>query len=83
MNRKEIAEKIKQLLSDQLGVETDSIKEDSNFVTEFNADSLDAVEIIMEIEDLFNIKVDDKEAELITTTKGLVDLVENKLKEEQ
>ena len=82
MNRKEIAEKIKQLLSDQLGVETDSIKEDSNFVTEFNADSLDAVEIIMEIEDLFNIKVDDKEAELITTTKGLVDLVENKLKEQ-
>ncbi len=81
MNREEIAEKIKELLSDQLGIEGE-IMEDASISSDFNADSLDAVEIIMETEDLFDISVQDEEAEKAITVKGLIDLVENKLKEE-
>ena len=81
MNREEIAEKIKELLADQLGIEGE-IMEDASISSDFNADSLDAVEIIMETEDLFDISVQDEEAEKAITVKGLIDLVENKLKEE-
>ena len=82
MNREEIVKKIKQLLSEQLGLIVEEVLEESNIMTDYNADSLDAVEITMETEDLFDIKIEDPEADKISTVKSLIDLVENKLKEE-
>ena len=79
MIREEIKDKIRKVVADLLGMEEESIKDDSDFVNDLNADSLDAVELIMMTEDKFDISISDAEAEKATTFKLLVDLIERKL----
>ena len=79
MQREEIESKLKELIADLLGVDEVSIHNDSHFINDLNADSLDGVEIIMNVEDEFNIDVIDDEAESAVVFSLLVDLVENKL----
>ena len=82
MEREEIADKVKDILSELLSIEKDDIVEDSNFVSDLHADSLDSVEIIMEVEDKFNISIEDNKAEMVFNVKSLIDLIENKLEKE-
>lgn len=72
-----IYEKVKVLIADKLGVDSDKIQPDSSFVDNLGADSLDLVELIMSMEEEFEIKISDEEAEKIRTVKQAVEFVES------
>ena len=69
-------DKIKGIIAEQLGVEEDAITMDTNLMKDLEADSLDAVEIIMAIEDEFDIEVPDEDAEKFQTVADIVSYVE-------
>lgn len=71
-----IFDKIKDIIIDQLQVEESDVAMDTNLMKDLSADSLDAVEIIMAIEDEFGIKIPDEDAENIQTVGDLVKYVE-------
>ena len=69
-------DKIKDIIIDQLGVEESDVNMDTNLMKDLSADSLDAVEIIMAIEDTFGIEIPDEDAEKFQTVEDLVKYVE-------
>lgn len=71
-----VFDKIKEIIMDQLQVEESEITMDTNLMKDLSADSLDAVEIIMAIEDEYGIEIPDEEAETIQTVADLVRFVE-------
>lgn len=71
-----IFDKIKDIIIDQLQVEESDVAMDTNLMKDLSADSLDAVEIIMAIEDEFGIEIPDEDAENIQTVGDLVKYVE-------
>jgi acyl carrier protein len=74
-SREEVYERVKSVLSDQLGVEESEITEEASFQEDLDADSLDLVELIMELEDQFAIKISDEDAQKIQTVGQAVDYV--------
>ena len=70
-----IFERIKEIIVDQLGVNDEDVKLETNFVEDLDADSLDLFQVIMEIEDAFNVKVED--AENIKTVADAVSFIES------
>ena len=74
-SREEIFERVKSVLSEQLGVDESEITEDASFQDDLDADSLDLVELIMELEDNFGMKIPDEDAQKITTVGQAVDYV--------
>jgi len=74
----EIMEKVKKIIVDQLGVEEDKVKEDSSFIDDLGADSLDIVELIMAFEEEFDIEIADEEAEKIKVVGDVIRYLENK-----
>ncbi|MFD1671921.1 acyl carrier protein [Agrilactobacillus yilanensis] len=74
MTNEEIFTKVQEIIADQLDKETEEVKMDSNFKNDFDADSLDIFEIINEIEDEFDVKIEAEEG--IDTVKDLVEFVE-------
>ena len=74
-----ILDKIKELIVDQTGISADEIDLNTSLMSDVEADSLDAVEIIMAIEDEFEIEIPDEEAEKFVTLKNIVDYLENVL----
>jgi len=62
--------KIKEVIIDKLGVDESTISEESHFVNDLGADSLDTVELIMEFEEEFGIEIPDEDAEKITTVSS-------------
>ena len=71
-------DKIKGIIAEQLGVEEDAISMETNLMKDLEADSLDAVEIIMAIEDEFDIEIPDEDAEKFQTVADIVGYVEVK-----
>merc|ERR1719426_597079 len=63
----EVEDKVKGIIAEQLGVEVGSVQPNSSFTEDLGADSLDAVELIMAIEEAFDIEIPDEEAETMTT----------------
>jgi len=69
---------IKEVVVEQLGVSAEEVKEDAKFVEDLGADSLDVVELVMALEEKFDIEIPDDEAEKIRTVKDVVNYIENK-----
>lgn len=74
-----VFDKVKGLIVEQLGVEEDDIKLDSSFQKDLEADSLDIVELVMAIEDEFDIEIPDEEAEKIKTVQDAVSYIEKNI----
>ena len=69
----DIEQRVKKIVAEQLGVAEDEIKLESSFVDDLGADSLDTVELVMALEDEFEIEIPDEQAEKITTVQQAVD----------
>ena len=73
----DIAEKIKAIIVDKLGVDESEVTNEANFINDLGADSLDTVELIMEFEKEFDIQIPDDKAEAIATVGDAVSFIES------
>lgn len=78
MNEAEIFDKVKKIVTEQLSVEAENVTPQANFANDLNADSLDTVELVMALEEEFDIEIPDEAAEQITTVQQAVDYISNK-----
>lgn len=76
----EIAEKVKKIIVDKLGVEESEVTPEASFTNDLGADSLDTVELIMEFEKVFGISIPDDQAESITTVGQAITYLEENMK---
>ncbi|AFH92227.1 TPA: acyl carrier protein [Providencia stuartii] len=72
-----IEERVKKIIVEQLGVKEEEVVTTASFVDDLGADSLDTVELVMALEEEFDIEIPDEEAEKITTVQAAIDYVEN------
>lgn len=79
MTEQEIYEHIKAIIVDRLGVDEEKISYDTSFQEDLGADSLDIVELVMEMEDAFNEEISDEVAEQITTVGKAVEYIKTKV----
>ena len=79
MSSDSVFESVKSILVDQLNISEDSVQMDSLFVDDLNADSLDMVELVMAMEQEFNISLPDEEAERIKTVGDAVEFIKGKM----
>lgn len=75
MNPDAILEKVKEVIIEQLAVEDEAIKLETSFIDDLGADSLDIVELIMALEEEFDLQIPDSEAEKITTVGDVVEYI--------
>ena len=79
MTEEEIVKQVKAIIVDKLGVEESEVTDTANFTNDLGADSLDTVELLMEFERVFGIKIPDEETSTIATVKDAIDTVQEKL----
>ncbi|OUU80810.1 MAG: acyl carrier protein [Gammaproteobacteria bacterium TMED78] len=70
-----IEDQVKSIISEQLGVKLEDIRNDASFVDDLGADSLDTVELVMALEEEFDAEIPDEVAEKITTVQNAIDYV--------
>ncbi len=78
MSQEAILEKVRSIVAEQLSVDASEIKSDSNFQNDLGADSLDTVELVMALEEAFDIEIPDEAAEGITTVGDAIKYIEDK-----
>ena len=78
-----VAERVKKIIVDQLGVNAEQVTEEASFIDDLGADSLDTVELVMALEEEFGMEIPDEEAEKISTVKSAIEYIEkNKVGQE-
>jgi acyl carrier protein len=77
---KEIVEKVKQIIAEQLGVDEGEVTPSASFVDDLGADSLDQVELVMALEEAFDVEIPDEDAEKIRTVQDAIDYIEKHAK---
>ncbi len=77
---KKVFDRIKTIIVDQLGIDGNKVTPESSFIDDLGADSLDMVELIMAIEEEFEIEVPEEEAENITTVADAMNYISSKIK---
>ena len=75
---KNISSKVKKMVADHLGVEETKVTDESNFIDDLGADSLDTVELVMAFEEEFGSEISDSEAEKILTVGDAIKFIETK-----
>ena len=76
MSVENVQERVKNIIVEQLGVEADQVKPEAQFVNDLGADSLDTAELIMALEEEFDIEIPDEKAEKIKTVGEAIDYIE-------
>ena len=71
-----VADQVKKIIVEQLGVDEDEVTPDASFVDDLGADSLDTVELVMAFEEAFGIEIPDEDAEKIATVKAAIEYIE-------
>ncbi len=71
----DVAERVKKIVVEHLGVEAAQVKEDAKFIDDLGADSLDTVELVMALEEEFETEIPDEEAEKITTVQQAINFI--------
>ena len=77
MNPDAIFEKVKEVIVEQLGVEDEAVTTETSFIDDLGADSLDIVELIMALEEEFDLQIPDSEAEKISTVGDVIEYIKN------
>ena len=72
-----IEERVKKIIVEQLGVKEEDVKPEASFVENLSADSLNTIELVITLEEKFDIEIPDEEAEKITTVQSAIDYVQN------
>ena len=74
-----VEERVKKIIAEQLGVEEDDVIPEAKFVEDLGADSLDTVELVMALEEEFEIEIPDEDAEKIQTVSAAVEFIKEKV----
>ncbi len=72
-----IEAQVKKVIADKLGIDESTIKNESAFIADLGADSLDTVELVMALEETFGCEIPDEEAEKITTVQAAIDYIKS------
>jgi acyl carrier protein len=78
--KKEVIEKVKQIIGEQLGVDEGEVTPSASFVDDLGADSLDQVELVMALEEAFDVEIPDEDAEKIHTVQDAIEYVDKHAK---
>jgi acyl carrier protein len=78
MSKEEIFDKVKKIVADQLSVDPSEVTPEASFANDLGADSLDTVELVMALEEEFDIEIPDEAAEGIATVQAAVDYIQDK-----
>ncbi len=76
----EVAQKVKDIIVEQLGVNAEEVTEEASFIDDLGADSLDTVELVMALEEAFDLQVPDEDAEKLTTVGAAIKYIEENQK---
>jgi acyl carrier protein len=76
----DVAAKVKEIIIEQLGVTPDQVTAEASFIEDLGADSLDTVELVMALEEEFDIQIAEEEAEKITTVQQAIDYIDTHIK---
>lgn len=79
MSQQEVYDRVKKIVIDQLSVDVDAVKPEASFANDLGADSLDTVELVMALEEEFDIEIPDEAAEGIATVQAAVDYIYDKV----
>lgn len=72
-----VNERVKGIVAEQLGIGIDEINNESSFIDDLGADSLDTVELVMALEEEFDVEISDEQAENISTVQSAIDYINN------
>lgn len=75
----DVHERVKEIIAEQLGIEVSEVVPEASFVDDLGADSLDTVELVMALEEEFDIEIPDEDAEKIATVKNAMDYIDEHL----
>jgi acyl carrier protein len=74
-------DKVKQIIMEKLGVSEEQVTPEASFIDDLNADSLDIVELVMELEDAFGLEIPDEDAEKLKSVQNAIDYLKGKMAE--